>query len=137
MSAQADFYLDLIAHIKASVGIGAVAGDRVHLERFPLGTAEPVITLETFDSEIEDFLGGDAPSLAMIVVAFNCWSKISVETLQLRDALYTEFKDFAATMNGGTVVKATIFRGDVLTEENPASQLLRRAIRFEFWYAIG
>lgn len=136
MSAQADFYADMIAHIKASDGIGAVAGDRVYLERFPLGTGEPVITLETFDSEIEDFLGGDSPNLAMIVVAFNCWSKLSLETLQLRDAIYTAFKDFAATMNSNTVVEATIFRGDVLTEQNPSSQLVRRAIRFEFWYAI-
>lgn len=136
MSAQAGFYTDLIAHVKASSGIGAVADDRVYLERFPLGTAEPVITLETFDSVVEDYLGGDAPTLAMLTVAFNCWSKLPLETLQLRDAIYAQYKDFAATMNGGTVVKATIFRGDVLTEQNPASQLMRRALRFEFWYGI-
>ena len=134
MSAHETFYTDLIAHLKASSGIGDAVGDRVHLERFPAGTIKPVLTVETVDSDVPEYLGRDTPDKAMIQVAFNCWAERSLDTLKARDAVYTEFKDFAGLLNSNTDVHATVFRGDSPSEQEPSSSLLRRRLSFEFWY---
>lgn len=136
-----NFLADLQVYLRGFSAIDALVADRVYVETFPLGTTKPCLTHRVVQQLADDYIGGTAPDLASVTLEFSCWGTTPGMAVQLRDAVYLACKDLDATLNSRTVVRATVYRGQIDVGGPDASvdrsaELFRQVLRFTFWYQL-